>query len=65
MFPIPLPEPLPEALQKRVDESVKRFEEQCGLFLNLAKVNGWLTKYREEVTQVAREAFQMGGRTHA
>jgi hypothetical protein len=51
---------LPEPLTKLIDDSVKRFEEQWGLMKAYARQNGWLTKYREEITEVVKKAYSEG-----
>jgi len=60
MFSIPpVPEPLPAELQQLVNESCKRFEErleQMPGMATIARLNGWLTDYEDEVSELARQA---------
>jgi hypothetical protein len=51
---------LPDDLRKEIDLSVQRFEEQWGAMKALAKANGWLEKYRVEVTAIVRKAYLKG-----
>lgn len=51
---------LPESLTKVIDDSVQRFEEQWGLMKNFARQNGWLEKYRKEITEVVKKAYLEG-----
>lgn len=51
---------LPESLTKLIDDSVQRFENQWGLMKHLAKQNGWLDKYRKEITEVVKKAYVEG-----
>lgn len=55
---------LPESLTKLIDTSVQNFEDQWGLMKSFAKQNGWLTKYRTEITRIVREAYQQGQDSH-
>lgn len=48
---------LPDRLLELVEESVRNFESQIpGMFLNFARGNGWVEKYRAEITRVVKEA---------
>jgi hypothetical protein len=61
-FEIPDPAPeVPAELQTEIDASVRRFEEELGGMFVLAKMNGWLEKYRKEVTALSLKSYQMGG----
>lgn len=51
---------LPESLTKLIDTSVQNFEDQWGLMKNFAKQNGWLEKYRKEVTDLVKKAYLEG-----
>ena len=51
---------LPDSISKLIDDSVKAFEEQWGLMKNYARQNGWLDKYRKEVTELVRKAYLEG-----
>lgn len=51
---------LPPEISQLIDESVKRFEDQWGLMKAYAKQNGWLEKYRQEITEVVKKAYQEG-----
>jgi hypothetical protein len=51
---------LPVELQKELDASVRRFEEQCGAMLVFARMNGWLEKYRAEVTAMVEKGYHAG-----
>lgn len=52
--------PVPAQLQPEIDASVRRFEEQCGPMLVFAKMNGWLEKYRTEVTAMVLKGYAAG-----
>jgi hypothetical protein len=59
-FEIPESTPeVPAELQTEIDASVRRFEEELGGMFVLAKMNGWLEKYRKEVTALALKSYQM------
>jgi hypothetical protein len=51
---------LPEDLRAMIDKSVRDFEDQWGAMKALAKANGWLEKYRVEITRVVATAYQKG-----
>ena len=53
---------LPPELARKIEESVKRFEDRWNGFgmLMLARTNGWITDYRKEVTAIALEALRLG-----
>ena len=51
---------LPESLTKLIDDSVARFEDQWGLMKAYAKQNGWLEKYRKEITELVKKAYSEG-----
>jgi hypothetical protein len=51
---------LPDDLRKEIDASVQRFEDSWGAMKALAKANGWLEKYRAEVTDMVRKAYLRG-----
>jgi hypothetical protein len=55
--------PLPDSIEKRVSESVRRFEDRLQTVPfaeQLAKANGWVEEFRNEVEAVAREAYFEG-----
>ena len=53
---------LPADLARKIEESVKRFEDRWNGFgmLMLARTNGWITDYRKEITAIALEALRLG-----
>ena len=59
-IPAPEPDPLPPSLQAEIDTSVRHFEEELGGMFVLAKMNGWLSKYRDEITARVRSAYLAG-----
>ena len=53
---------VPAELQPEIDASVRRFEDQLGGMFVLAKMNGWLEKYRLEVTEMVMKGYDAGKR---
>jgi len=51
---------LPEELREMINRSVRDFEDQWGAMKALAKANGWLEKYRVEITRIVVAAYQNG-----
>jgi hypothetical protein len=51
---------LPDELRAEIDQSVRTFEEQWGAMKALAKANGWLEKYRIEITARVSSAYRKG-----
>lgn len=62
-FKVPsLPPYLPAELLAEIDASVRRFEEQCGLYLAFIKSSGHIENYRNEVTAMVTKAYEYGMR---
>jgi hypothetical protein len=53
---------LPLELKSEIDRSVEEFEAQWGTLKFIAKENGWLEKYRKEITSLVMKAYQTGRR---
>jgi hypothetical protein len=47
------PDPVVEQI---VRDSVKRFEDFLGMWATMARSNGWMTEFENEVRRVATEA---------
>lgn len=54
------PAPLSPQLSKMIDESVERFRSTLGVFQYTSQAKTWIEDYKNEVTDVARAAFEAG-----
>lgn len=51
-----MPDSPDPAVEQIVRDSVKRFEDFLGIWSTLARTNGWMTEFENEVRRVAIEA---------
>ena len=62
----PIETPLPDALLGELEKSVWAFENQFPLFMRgMLRSEGWLDKYRTEISRLARAAYETGWNARA
>jgi hypothetical protein len=56
--------PLPDSLQAEIAKSEQAFENQFPLILrSMIRTEGWLDKYRKEITRLVRLSYEAGFRS--
>lgn len=50
----PPPAPLPPAVMAEIEKSVQQFTKRFGAMEILARTNGWIDDYRNELVRIAR-----------
>jgi len=51
---------IPPFLVNVIEQSVQEFEERFGSLAMMARANGWIEDYRQELRRIAALAYQVG-----